>query len=166
MDQALSRLNRSGRLSRIKAGLYYFPTVSKTLNREVPPAALEVAAAIARKNGWTVQASGATAANALGLSTQVPAQVVLRTDGRSGTTDVGGIKIQLRHTAPRFFLRSSPHNGQLIRAMRWLGQDGLNQQAIEHLRKILPVEAKKELKRDLSSAPIWLQPKVREIFAA
>jgi len=163
MDQALSRLNRSGRLRRIKTGLYYFPTVSKLLNREVPPAASEVAAAIARKNGWSVQASGAAAANALGLSTQVPAQVVLHTNGRSGTTEVGGVKVQLRHTAPRFFLRNRPHSGQLLRAMRWLGQEGMDQQVIDRLRRILPMKAKKELKLALGSAPIWLQPKVREI---
>lgn len=165
MDQALSRLNRLGRLRRIKAGLYYFPTVSKLLNREVPPAALEVASAIARKNGWSVQASGATAANALGLSTQVPAQVVLRTDGRSGTTEVGGLKIQLRHTAPRFFLRGRPHSGQLLQALRWLGPDGVNQQAIDRLKRILPAKAKNELRRNLGSAPIWLQPKLKEIVA-
>jgi hypothetical protein len=165
VDQALSRLNRQGRLRRIKAGLYYFPTFSQFLDREVPPKATEIASAIARKNGWAIQASGATAANGLGLSTQVPAQVVLRTDGTSGTTDVAGIKIELRHTAPRFFLRGRRHSGQLLQALRWLGPNGVNQQAIKRLKRILPPEAKEELRRDLEKAPMWLQPRLREIAA-
>jgi hypothetical protein len=164
-DQALSRLNRLGRLRRIKAGLYYFPTVSKLLNKEVPPEASEVASAIARKNGWSMQASGATAANALGLSTQVPARVVLRTDGTSGTMDAAGLKIELRHTAPRSLLRGRRHSGQLLQALRWLGPDGVDHQAIDRVKRILPAKAKNELKRDLGNAPIWLQPKLREIVA-
>ena len=165
MDQALSRLNRLGQLRRIKAGLYYYPTFSKLLNREVPPEAAEVANAIGRKNGWSVQPSGATAANALGLSTQVPARVVLRTDGTSGVTETNGVKIELRHTAPRFFLRGRRHSGQLLQALRWMGPDGVNRQTIDRLKKILPSTAKDELRRDLGSAPMWLQPKLREIVA-
>jgi hypothetical protein len=165
VDQALSRLNRLGQLRRIKAGLYYYPTFSKLLRREVPPEASEVANAIGRKNGWSVQASGATAAYALGLSTQVPARVVLRTDGTSGITETNGVKIELRHTAPRFFLRYRRHSGQLLQALRWMGPDGVNRQAIDRLRKILSSTAKDELRRDLGRAPRWLQPKLREIVA-
>ena len=80
----------------------------------------KVAAAIARKNGWTVEASGATAANQLGLSTQVPARIVLRTDGPSRTIDVGGWKIELRHTVPRFLGRGR-HSPRLLQGLRWMG---------------------------------------------
>jgi uncharacterized protein DUF6088 len=164
VDKALSRLNRRGLLRRIKAGIYYFPAFSKLLNREVPPEASEIASAIGRKNGWSVQASGATAANALGLSTQVPARIVLRTDGTSGTTVASGLTIELRHTAPRFLL-GGRHSGQLLQALRWLGPDGVNREAIDRLKKILPGAAKDELRRDLENAPMWLQPKLREIVA-
>jgi Family of unknown function (DUF6088) len=165
VDQALSRLNRLGQLRRIKAGLYYFPTFSKLLNKEVPPDSSELASAIGRKNGWSMQASGATAANALGLSTQVPARVVLRTDGTSGTMEAGGLTIELRHTSPRFFLRGRRHSGQLLQALRWMGPDGVNSQTIDRLKKVLPVAAKDELRRDLGNAPMWLQSKLREIVA-
>jgi hypothetical protein len=63
------------------------------------------------------------------------------------------------------FAGNRPYSGQLLRAMRWLGPDGMDQQVIDRLRKILPMKAKKELKLALGSAPIWLQPKVREIVA-
>jgi len=41
----------------------------------------------------------------------------------------------------------------------------VNQQVIDRLKRILPAKAKNELKQDLGSAPIWLQPKLREIVA-
>jgi hypothetical protein len=165
VDQALSRLNRSGQLRRIKPGIYLYPAFSKMLNREVPPSSSEVTAAIVRKNGWAVQPSGAAAANALGISTQVPARVVLRTDGPSRTIDAGGWKIELKHTAPRFFLRGRQHSGQVMQALRWMGRDGVTQESIDHLRKILPPSAKKELRSDLTRAPLWLRPKLQQLLA-
>lgn len=162
VDQALSRLARQGRVQRLKAGIYYFPTHSRLLKRDVAAAPEKVAAAIARKNGWTVEASGATAANQLGLSTQVPARIVLRTDGSSRTIDVGGWKIELRHTVPRFLGRGR-HSPRLLQGLRWMGPNGITPETIRHLKSSLPTAAKAELMRDLAKAPLWLQPKLREI---
>lgn len=149
-------------MQRLKAGIYYFPTHSQLLKREVAAAPEKVAAAIARKNGWTVEASGATAANQLGLSTQVPARIVLRTDGPSRTIDAGGWKIELRHTVPRFLGRGR-HSPRLLQGLRWMGPNGITPETIRHLKSSLPAAAKAELMRDLAKAPLWLQPKLREI---
>jgi len=42
-----------------------------------------VAHALARKFGWTIQVSGNTALNILGLSTQVPIRYLYLSDGKS-----------------------------------------------------------------------------------
>jgi hypothetical protein len=70
-DQALSRLARTGKIRRLARGIYDYPRVSRFLG-PISPARDVVARALARKTNSAVQVTGAQAANALGLSTQVP----------------------------------------------------------------------------------------------
>ena len=71
VDQALSRLVKGGQLRRLARGLYDFPKLHPKLG-PLSPAPDNVAQALARETGSQVQIAGARAANALGLSTQVP----------------------------------------------------------------------------------------------
>nr|QEG97822.1 hypothetical protein AgrTiKerr27_00092 [Agrobacterium tumefaciens] len=80
VDQALSRLARNGKLRRLTRGLYDFPKVHPQLGA-LSPRPDDVAKALARETGSQVQIAGARAANALGLSTQVPAHSIYLTDG-------------------------------------------------------------------------------------
>src|SRR5437667_259151 len=72
--QALSRLARAGTIKRIGMALYHFPAINARLGGELPPSMDTVARAIARRTGSRIVATGAQAANLLGLSTQVPAK--------------------------------------------------------------------------------------------
>ena len=80
IDQALSRLVKAGQLRRLARGLYDFPKMHPKLG-PLSPAPDDVARALAQETGSKVQITGARAANALGLSAQVPAQSVYLTDG-------------------------------------------------------------------------------------
>ena len=82
VDQALSRLAKSGQLRRLARGLYDFPKLHPKLG-PLSPALDDVAQALARESGSNLQIDGARAANALGLSTQVAAQSSWLTDGPS-----------------------------------------------------------------------------------
>src|SRR3546814_589957 len=82
IDQALSRLVKSGRLRRLARGLYDFPKVHPKLG-PLSPAPDDIAQALARETGSQVQVAGSRAANALGLSTQVAARSSYLTDGPS-----------------------------------------------------------------------------------
>src|SRR5882757_5389794 len=64
VDQALSRLAKSGKLRRLAQGLYDFPKVHPKLGF-LSPAPDDVARAMARETGSRVQIAGARAANAL-----------------------------------------------------------------------------------------------------
>ena len=90
VDQTLSRLAREGEIRRVGRGLYDLPRTSTLLGTLVPPAQERIAEALERKTGSRLQSSGAVAANALGLSTQVPAKIVYLTDGASRKLKVGG----------------------------------------------------------------------------
>ena len=59
------------------------------------PSAETVARALAGRDHTRLQPAGAYAANALGLSEQVPAKAVFLTDGPSRTVKIGSTTIQL-----------------------------------------------------------------------
>src|SRR5579859_6816774 len=78
VDQALSRLAKAGGIRRLARGIYDFPRMSPRLG-VLSPAPEAVAKAVAQQTDSAVQVTGAQAANALGLSMQVPAQPVYLT---------------------------------------------------------------------------------------
>src|SRR4051794_6480783 len=120
VDQALSRLARTGEIRRLGRGLYHCPRVNETLGIELPPDAEEVAQALARKTGSRIVPSGAVAANALGLSTQVPAKPVSLTDGRTREVRVGNTVFTVRHAAPKDIPAGSPSSALVIQALHFL----------------------------------------------
>ncbi len=70
IDQALSRLARDGAIFRVGRGLYVRPV--KTRFGVRAPATTAVLARLADQTGEVIVSHGAAAANALGLTTQVP----------------------------------------------------------------------------------------------
>ena len=100
MDEALSPLAREGVIRRLGRGLYDFPRLNPDFG-PVPADPDQIAAALARKTGSRLQSAGGQAANALGLSTQVPAHAVYLTDGRRCTVQVSGQAIEFHHAGPR-----------------------------------------------------------------
>jgi len=82
VDQALSRLTKAGKIRRISRGVYDIPKNHPTLG-PLSPDPDAVARAIADQSGYRLQPTPARAANALGLSSQVPAQIVYLIDGSS-----------------------------------------------------------------------------------
>jgi hypothetical protein len=101
VDQAITRLVRSGQLRRVARGLFDRPRFSQLLKVHLAPDVDSVADAVARQTGSRLIPDGATAANRLGLSTQVPAKFSYLTDGRSRQIKVGNVQIDLKHTALR-----------------------------------------------------------------
>src|SRR5450631_3993768 len=75
VDLALHRLARKGTLRRLARGVYDFPKEHPVLG-PLSPSAEAVARAMAGRDHTRLQPAGAYAANALGLSEQVPAKAV------------------------------------------------------------------------------------------
>ena len=95
VDQALSRLAKEGCVLRVARGSYVLPVVGRFGSRS--PSTETVVAAIEAQSGETIVASGATCANAMGLTTQVPTREVFITSGRSRTIKLGARSIELKH---------------------------------------------------------------------
>ena len=102
VDRALARLTQDRTIRRLAQGLYDYPRVHKKLGI-LAPNPDDVAAVLAAKTGSRVQISGARSANLLGLSDQVPAQLVYLTDGPGHRVKIGAQTIQLKPARPSRF---------------------------------------------------------------
>lgn len=78
--KALERLVNSGTIRRLARGLYDYPKNHPDFGN-FPPNYERVAQALAGRDNLKIQPFGAYAANLLGLTEQVPAKIVLLTDG-------------------------------------------------------------------------------------
>jgi len=166
VDQALSRLARQGAIRRIGRGIYDRPRVNARLGVALSPAPEEVANAIASSGASRLQVAGAQAANALGLSTQVPARIVYLTDGTPRTVRVGNQTLVFRHTSPRNMATAGRTSGTVIQALRHLGKKHVDEEVIQRLRKSLSANEKAMLKTDRLYAPGWMQPIFDQILTS
>ena len=163
-DQALGRLVRDGSIRRLARGLYDLPRVHPILGL-LSPNPDAVAAAAAEQVGHRLQISPARAANALGLSSQVPAKMVYLTDGSSRKIKVGQQVIYLKHAGPRALLGAGTKAGVALQALRAVGKDHVSPGVVRHLRDNLPPDAKVGLRKLMHKAPQWAVPVIDAITA-
>ena len=154
VDQALRRLASRGQLVKITRGRYALPVRSRFGTR--PPAPELVMAHLKTELGEELVSSGVAAANALGLTSQMPVQQTFLSRTRSRKRyRFGKQEISLRQ-APRWqFLLADRPAGQAIRALAWLGPDQAGA-ALPKLRQALPTAEWDALLAVRAELPIWL----------
>lgn len=153
VDQALSRLAGRGQLIRAGRGVYLHPIKSRFGMRT--PSVEQAVEALAAQRGEIIVPNGAAAANALGLTTQVPVRSVYLTSGRSRTMTLGKQLVELRH-APRWQLALADRPaGQAVRALAWLGPEKA-ETALKTLKGNLSQTAFGELVAAAPQFPTWL----------
>ena len=153
VDQALSRLARSGELMRICQGVYMRPV--KTRFGVRAPRLGKALAALSVLWGEVIVPCGGAAANRLGLTTQNPVRAVYLTPGPNRRLRFGSSVVELQH-APRWQL-VAPHRkaGDVIRALAWLGSEEVE----EGLEAVLPTlrdEDREELSAARATMPNWM----------
>lgn len=162
VDIVLHRLVQKGTIRRLARGVYDFPKEHPVLGL-LQPSAEKVAEALAGRDRTRLQPAGAYAANALGLSEQVPAKAVFLTDGPTRTVKIGPMTIQLRRTTAKNMAAAGRLSGLLIQALRELGKEHVTIQRREHLQRTLAADKRRELLKDLRLAPAWMHPIFREL---
>ncbi|OHV77303.1 DUF6088 family protein [Rhizobium sp. LCM 4573] len=164
VDQALSRLVKNGKLRRLGRGLYDFPRVHPQLGA-LSPASDDVAKALARETGSRVQIAGVRAANALGLSTQVPAKSTYLTDGPSRRVVLGKRVVDLRHASSKHLIAPGSAAGTVVQALRHVGAVRARDVAQIAARR-LSASDKKTLASTAVQAPAWMRPTLVSIANA
>jgi len=102
--KALERLENKQVIVRVAQGIYVRPKLSKLIGVLIPSAE-EVAEAIAKRDRIRTVPTGSYALNALGLSTQVPMNIVLLTDGSPREIKVGKRKIKFKKSQMQAILK-------------------------------------------------------------
>lgn len=114
-------------------------------------------------SGAKWQVSGAYAANLLHLSDQVPAKIVILTDGVPRKVKLDRLVIDFRRASPRNLLGAGRPAGLVVQALRSLRSTGITPDVIAKLRRELKREDKTELGKLVPQLPAWMRPIVGEV---
>jgi len=159
----LYELVRRGRIRRVARGLYDYPRTSESLGVPLSPDLHRAAKAYARKQQWDVVPHPALAANMLGLSQQVPAQIVYLSSGPTKTIRIGTRDVVFRNARPKAFTAKSELGALVIQALRFLGKDHVDAEARQRLSRVMSEGELKKVLRDTRYAATWIHEVVRNI---
>jgi hypothetical protein len=163
VDKALSILSSSGTIRRVCRGIYDYPRFNEKLGGELSPDYDQVAHAVARRNGVRIEASGAWAANRLGLSTQVPAKIIYLTNGTSRDYKVGNQTVEFRRVGPKKLLAKKGPATLVVQALSHLGKKHVDEKVIELLRSRLPEKERRALLKDARYTTDWIYEVIKKI---
>jgi hypothetical protein len=159
--KALDRLQDKKVLIRVAHGIYVRPKISKLIG-PLTPTAEEVAEAIAKRDRIRTLPTGSYALNALGLSTQVPMNIVLLTDGSARVIKVGKRTIKFKRTTAKNLSAKGQISRLVIQALKAIGQGKVRESEEEKILELLKKEDVRILKHDLALAPVWIQKIIKK----
>lgn len=162
--KALSRLVQAGKIRRIRRGLYDLPRLHPIIG-QTPPDIMATVRTLMEGSHAQWQFTGAYAANALGLSEQVPARIVILTAGVPRRVTLGRLTLNFRRAAPRNLLGAGRRAGMVIQALRYLKGSPDMPRHLARLRRDLDPDTKKDLAALTPKLPAWMRPIAKEITA-
>ena len=156
----LSRLCRNGQLNRFSKGIYYVPMYDKWDGTLREPSLDMIAQRIAERDNARIVPTGVHALNRLGLSTQVPTNIIYVTDGSARQVKFGkGRSITFRHSNElgNFAYRSKIMQ-LVVMAMREIGEAAITKEQIGRIKGIITESVPQEdFRKDIVLAPIWIR---------
>jgi hypothetical protein len=165
VSKALERLAASGEIVRVARGIYARLEKDPILGA-VRPGTEAIAEAIRRRDKAKIIPAGAMAMNALGLSTQVPVNVVYLTDGTARTINLGRRKIVFKKTSPKNLATIGKISGLVIQALKEIGKDKVIDGEIHIILEQLKKEEPYRLEHDIKLAPEWIRIIMRKALKA
>ena len=156
----LSRLCRNGKLYRFAKGIYYIPLYDKWDATLREPSLDAIALKIAQRDNARIIPTGAYALNKLGLSTQVPANIIYITDGSARQVKFGdGKSITFRHSND---LGNFAYKSQLMQlavlAMRGIGGKTITDAQKEIIKSMMTEHvSEQDFNHDIVLAPTWIK---------
>ena len=160
---ALVRLCRAGTIIRVAQGIYCYPRVdTKWGSGIILPSIEEIAEGIAKRDKVRIAPTGAYVLNKLGLSTQVPANVVFVTDGSGRRVSTGkGKGILFKHTSEmRTFAYRSYMMQLIVTALREIGENNVTEEQMNKIKSHLTNIPREDFLKDIQLAPVWVRKKL------
>jgi hypothetical protein len=164
IDQALSSLVKKRSIRRVMRGVYDYPKFSKLLKKEVPTDIDQVAQALARKFGWSIQVSGNTALNVLGLTTQIPGQYLYLSDGKTIDYQVGKQKLCFKKTTLKDIGLKYPESELVVQAIKALDKKQLNEKERQMIKDHFDKQTQVRILKDTRFTTSWVYEEIKAIF--
>ena len=166
VSKALERLVSSGDLIRLARGIYLYPKVDKELGLGVLyPNFEEIAQSIAKRDHARLVPAGSYALNRLGLSTQIPMNVVYLTDGSQRKITIGqGRGITFKHAAPKTFAFTNELAMLIVVGLKELGEKNITPEQIARVQELVRTSNANTMKQDLKLMPAWIRSIVMNAY--
>jgi hypothetical protein len=153
--KSLSVLVKRGTLVRLTQGIYLYPKIDAEFG-VLYPSVDDVCKAIAKRDKARIEPTGVFALHSLGLSTQIPVNVVYLTDGIPRKIKYGNRFIKFKKTAPKNLSMKGKVSGLAIAALKQLGKNGITPEVQLQIAKALKKESPENIKHDIQLAPEWI----------
>lgn len=159
--KALERLAVKGDISRVARGIYARLEKDPIIGI-LKPTTEAIAQAIAKRDKARIVPTGILALNALGLSTQVPMNVVYLSDGAARKIDLGKRKILFKKSAPKNLATIGKISSLVIQSLKEIGKNQVNEKEIAIILEKLTKEEPHRLEHDIKLAPEWIRVIMRK----
>ena len=166
VGKSLERLTTKGKIIRLARGIYLYPKMYKALGLGIlMPPMEQIAETIARRDKARIEPTGIYALNKLGISTQVPMNIVYLTDGSSRKINLGnGRSIQFKYTAPKNLAFTNPLAMLVTFALKEIGKDNVSDDIARQLKNVLRKEQKEKVLADEALMPAWIRSFTRQAY--
>jgi len=163
VKKALQRLTNAGELERVATGIYVRPQIDNIIGK-VSPGIEEIAKAIAKRDKARIVPTGVYALNRLGLSTQVPLNVVYLTDGAARKIKIGNRTVTFKKATPKNVATVGEISGLAIQALRTIGRENVTAEEIAKIQQLLKKEKPTRLEQDIRLAPVWIREIMKPVL--
>lgn len=162
--QALHRMCKEEYLIRLSKGIYYYPRINKLLGL-IKPSADQIAEAIRIRDYARIIPTGSYAQYRLGLTTQIPMNVVYLTDGSPRKIQVGNQKITFKKTSPKNLLIEHSLSSLIIQALKEIGEGNIDAEQLNQIKEILKKSNESDMvRKNIRYAPAWIQKLILNIL--
>lgn len=165
INKILLRLEKEGFIIRLAHGIYLKPKRSQLLGI-ILPSVEEIATEISKRDKARIIPTGIYALYALGLTTQIPLNIIFLTDGSQREVKIGKRTIKFKKAAPRNFAIKNDILNLIVQAFK---EKKLSNIDAEFVKKMIPHIQKiddKIILDQIRYAPVWVQKQVKNIKQA
>ncbi len=163
--KSLQRLAKKGLIIRISKGIYYYPKKDKILGI-LYPSIDEIGKSIAKRDKARIIPTGAFAQHLLGLSNQIPMNVIYLTDGSARKIKIGKQIIVFKKTSPKNLSYENQLSSLIIQSLKSKKENNITEKEKQILKEIIIKSGKqKEIEKDIKNAQVWIRKIILQILS-
>ena len=159
VKKVLLRLEKKQLLVRLAHGIYLYPKIDKELGI-LYPSTESIAEAIAKRDKIRIIPTSIYALQQLGISTQIPMNVIYLTDGAPRKIKVGKRTITFKKTAPKNLAIKNKVLSNIVQGLKELGKENITDEIRQKINQALQKVPVEILKEEILNAPVWVRNEV------